>query len=51
MTKIIDIINLPRDDKRPHVSIEYFPPKTEHGLEVRHVFSFLFCEICLERRR
>lgn len=32
MTKIIDIIKVPREDKKPHISMEYFPPKTAEGL-------------------
>jgi len=33
--KIIDIISKKRDDGKPHVSLEYFPPRTEEGVKVR----------------
>ena len=33
--KVIDIISKKRDDGKPYVSLEYFPPRTEEGVKVR----------------
>ena len=34
MTKIIDLLQ-ESDPSRPHVSLEFFPPRTEDGVKVR----------------
>jgi len=33
--KIIDIISNAREDGKPHISLEYFPPRSEVGTKVR----------------
>ena len=33
--KIIDIISNVREDGKPHISLEYFPPRSEVGTKVR----------------
>jgi hypothetical protein len=34
-TKCIDVISKKLPDGKPHVSLEYFPPRTEEGVTVR----------------
>ena len=33
--KIIDIISQEKEDGKPYISLEYFPPRTEEGVKVR----------------
>jgi 5,10-methylenetetrahydrofolate reductase len=37
--KIIDLLNQEKNGKVP-VSLEYFPPRTEEGVKVRHFVRF-----------
>lgn len=39
MTKIIDLIQQKRDDGKPHVSVEYFPPRTAEGVQVCRLYT------------
>jgi hypothetical protein len=39
MTKIIDLLQ-GADPSKPHVSIEFFPPRTDDGVKVRLLVHF-----------
>jgi hypothetical protein len=45
MTKIVDLLQ-GTDPSKPHVSIEFFPPRTEEGVKVRERETM----ICMTKR-
>ena len=38
--KIIDVISQLREDGKPHISLEYFPPRSVEGITVSACASF-----------
>ena len=40
--KIVDLIKKRDASSKPFVSIEFFPPRTEKGVEVRNDFCLFF---------
>ena len=44
--KIIDLLKNKKEGETP-VSLEYFPPRTEVGVEVRYVYAYVHVYVCM----